>query len=127
MSPAVGSAILATASWASVRGGMLIPGGVLPGVTQAYSGSCRHSASPAVPAAGLTGSSYQVPAGGGGLGRKPSACFTQSLMSKSAGALAGSSPHSLTMAWLPVVPSPIGSHRHGGGVMFTTRLLAPGE
>src|SRR6201996_5883965 len=127
MAPAVGRAILATASWARVRGGMLMPGGVLPGVTQAYSGSCRHSAAPAVPAAGLTGSSNQVPSGGGGLSRKPLACWTDRLIWKVVGAWAGSSPHSLTMAWLPDVPSPIGSHRHGGGVMFTTRLLAPGE
>src|SRR6201994_3537962 len=126
MAPAGGSAILGTASWASVRGGMLMPGGVLPGVTQAYRGSGRHSAAPAVPAAGLTGSSNQVPSGGGGLSRKPLACWTDWLIWKVVGAWAGSSPHSLTMAWLPVVPSPIGSHRQGGGGMFTARVVAPG-
>ena len=56
---------LARASKRKVLGGIGGVGGSCPGGTHAYSGSFRHSALPAADAAGLIGSRYQVPAGGG--------------------------------------------------------------
>src|SRR6266536_1112102 len=123
MFPIPGLVSLASASIRRVAGGIGGVGGSWPGSTHAYSGSFRHSAWPAGDAAGFTGSMYQVPAGGGFCLSSCCACAYDLSMSYEVG---GFGPHSLTICWLPVCPSPMGSHRQGGGGIVTG-LLVPAD
>src|SRR5262249_34008710 len=106
----------ASASARRVAGGVGAVGGKWPGRHPATRGSLRHSAWPAGDAFGLTGSSYQVPGGGGVSARSRLAWATDLSMSNR---LIGFGPAKLITYLLPVTVSPIGSHRHGGGGMFT--------